>query len=137
MQKEFKRDINSLDKIFTFNDKFVKKNNIDASIAFTINLVIEELFTNMVKYNAEGPRDIIISLKKNKNRLVMSLTDFDAKPFDITKTDEVDVNERIEERKPGGLGLHLTKQMVDKIDYDYKDRKSKITLIKNLEKKDV
>ena len=67
----------------------------------------------------------------------MSLTDFDTEPFDITQTNEVDVNKRIEERKPGGLGLHLTKRMVDKIDYDYKDRKSKITLIKNLEKKDV
>jgi len=134
MEKKFKREIKSLDKIFTFNSKFITKNKIDHSITFTLNLVIEELFTNMVKYDSENPNDILISLNKEENYLIISLTDFDVEPFDITKTEEVDIKQSLRDRKVGGLGLHLTKQMMDKIDYEYKNRISKITLIKHLEK---
>lgn len=133
MEKKFKRDISSLEKIFDFIGDFVTKNKFDDSITFTLNLVVEELFTNLVKYNEETSQDILISLNQDRNKLIVSLTDFDVEPFDVTKSGEVDVDQSIKKRKVGGLGLHLVKQLVDKIDYEYKDRESKITLIKNLE----
>lgn len=133
MEEKFKRDIKSLDKIFDFVREFIAKYNFDDSIAFTLNLVVEELFTNLVKYNAEASHDILISLNRDENKLIITLTDFDVEPFDVTKSEKVDVNQSVKKRKVGGLGLHLVKQMVDKIDYEYKNRESKITLIKNLE----
>ncbi|MGH7451971.1 MAG: ATP-binding protein [bacterium] len=39
----------------------------------------------------------------------------------------------MEERQPGGLGLHLVKKMVDRLDYEYVNQQNKITLIKHLE----
>ncbi len=38
----------------------------------------------------------------------------------------------IEERKVGGLGLHLVKSIVDKITYEYKDRHMQVTIMKEL-----
>ncbi|MFQ5824370.1 MAG: ATP-binding protein [bacterium] len=134
MEKKFKRDINSLDMIFNFIGEYITKTKIDHTITFTINFVVEEIFTNMVKYNSENTNDILISLNKNENNLIISLTDFDVEPFDVTKSEEVNINQSLEDRKVGGLGLHLVKQMVDKINYEYKNRKSKITFIKHLEK---
>ncbi|MFQ5708879.1 MAG: ATP-binding protein [bacterium] len=134
MTREFKRDIESLDEIFVFLDDFIAKNRIDESISFTVNLVVEELFTNMVKYNPGSAHDVLIEISRNENRLIVSLTDFDVEPFDITKTEEVKIDQHLQERKVGGLGIHLVKQMVDKIEYEYKNRNSKITLIKHLEK---
>jgi anti-sigma regulatory factor (Ser/Thr protein kinase) len=133
MERKFKRDIQSLDKIFSFISEFITKYRIDDSLTFTLNLVVEELFTNLVKYNSETSHDILISLSRDKNQLIISLTDFDVEPFDVTKSTEVDVDQSIKKRKVGGLGLHLVKRMVDYIDYEYKNRESKITLIKNLE----
>lgn len=54
MEKKFKREIKSLDKIAHFISEFITKNRIDESLSFPINLVIEELFTNMVKYSTES-----------------------------------------------------------------------------------
>ena len=38
------------------------------------------------------------------------------------------------ERQPGGLGLQLTRQMVDSIEYEYQDtqRRSRVTFRKTL-----
>ncbi len=134
MDKKFKRDLNSLDEIFKFINEFSAKSDVDESVVFTINLVVEELFTNMVKYTYENSNEILLQLKKDADDLIIHLTDFDVDPFDITKTVEVDTKQSLEERGVGGLGIHLVKQMIDKIEYEYKDRQSKIILIKHLEK---
>jgi anti-sigma regulatory factor (Ser/Thr protein kinase) len=134
MEKKFKRNIKSLNQIFNFIAEFITSNNIDETISFTINLVVEELFTNMVKYNLENSNDILITLDKDQDNLIISLIDFDVEPFDVTKTEGVNISKSLKERKIGGLGLHLVKQMVDKINYEYKNGNSKITLIKQLEK---
>jgi len=133
MEKKFKREIKSLEKISRFISEFITTSNIDDSHTIPINLVVEELFTNMVQYNAENKNDISVSLNKDGSRLIISLTDFDVEPFDVTKRAEVNVDQLLEDRKPGGLGIHIVKKFVDKIDYQYKNRQSKITLIKMLE----
>ena len=133
MDKKFKRDLSSLDDIFKFIDEFSLKTGLDESVVFTINLVVEELFTNMVKYSSENINEILLQLKKDENDLIIHLTDFDVDPFDINKIAEVDTKQSLEERRVGGLGIHLVKQMMDKIEYEYKDRQSKIILIKHLE----
>ena len=134
MDKKFKRDLSSLDEIFKFINEFSAKTDVDESVVFTINLVVEELFTNMVKYASENTNEILLELKKNEDDLIIHLTDFDVEPFDISKTAEVDTQQSLEERRVGGLGIHLVKQMIDKIEYDYKNRQSKIILTKHLEK---
>lgn len=87
----------------------------------------------MVKHNVKSRCDVQIDLQREENLLKICLTDFDVEPFDITKIKEVDVDQHLEERKVGGLGIHLVKQMMDDIHYEYKDRMSRITLIKHLE----
>ncbi len=133
MDKHFQRDIKSLDKIFEFICEFIVENKIDESTAFSINFAIEEIFTNMVKYNPENQNNISISLNKDGNKLILCLTDYDVGHFDITKLKEIDISQSLQERKAGGLGLHIVKQMVDEIDYEYKNRNSRITIIKHLE----
>ena len=63
----------------------------------------------------------------------MVLIDFNVDPFDITQAGEFDPSQSLEERKAGGMGIHLVKTVMDDIHYDYneKERTSKIQLIKN------
>ena len=62
----------------------------------------------------------------------VALTDYDVEPFDVAQAPAVDVDLPIEQRRPGGLGLHLLRRMLDRIDYDYSpdDRVSRITFRK-------
>jgi len=103
------------------------------TICNTAQLAVEELFTNLVKYSRGGKSDIRIDLARDGGRLIVSLTDFDVEPFDIRTVPDAKTDLSLAERKPGGLGIHLVKRLVDHIDYEYADRNSTTTFIKNLE----
>jgi len=138
MHRSFRREVKAaLDDVFRFTSEFVGANPIDESVAFAMNLAIEELFTNIIKYSADSGSDVSIHLDITAGDLIIKITDFDVEAFDVTAADRVDVDKPIEERRPGGIGLHLVRNMVDKITYEYKDRKACITLVKHLEDSDV
>ena len=137
MEKKLEREIDQLDGIFVSIEGFCAQYAINDSLAFSIKLAVEELFTNLVKYNQGGGDHILLHLEHTDNQIVMRLTDYDVDPFDITQTGPVDVNVPLEERMSGGLGLHLVKSIVDKLTYEYTDRTMRITAIKRLEERDV
>jgi anti-sigma regulatory factor (Ser/Thr protein kinase) len=133
VEKRFPRDIGALDSIFQFVAGFLASAGLDASQSFTVDLIIEELFTNMVKYSREGVHPISIQLEQVGRDLVIRLTDFDVEPFDITRAPEADTTRPARERKIGGLGIHFVRQMADRMSYDYAGRNSTITIVKRLE----
>ncbi len=133
MKKKFEKQIASLGLITDFVSEFATAADIDEAALFQMNLVIEEMFTNMVKYNTESAHDVEIAFQRDADRLIIELRDFGVESFDITQTEPVDTSLPVEQRTPGGLGIHLVKQFMDEIKYEYKDGNSKITLVKNLE----
>ena len=62
--------------------------------------------------------------------LAIRLRDFDVERFDPTQTPPVDTSRPIAERRAGGLGIHLVRQIADRIHYDYQGRDSTITVTK-------
>lgn len=132
MEQHFGRKIEELGPIVAFLDDAALTLALDPGNTFVLHMVVEELYTNMVKYNGQGADDILIGVNIENETLVIQLIDFDSKPFDYSDRDEVDINAPLNERKPGGLGIHLVKRFMDEVSYQYKDRKTHITLVKNL-----
>jgi anti-sigma regulatory factor (Ser/Thr protein kinase) len=79
-----------------------------------------------------GRHDISLSLGHTPEQLTVRITDFDVEPFDVTRAPIVDTGKPLEERQPGGLGLHLVRQMADTLQYEYAERRSTITFTKAL-----
>jgi len=131
-QGSFPRRIDVLDRVFALIEEFFDGREISPAHLFTIKLAVEELFTNLVKYNKDTDREIEIELEQGDDRVTISLTDFDVEPFDITNVAAPELDIPLEQKRPGGLGIHLVKQMVDQVSYEYVDRRSKTTLIKLL-----
>ena len=134
LERKFKRHITSLDGIFRFVSEAFAHCGINRFYEPAIRLVVEELFTNLVKYNRRTVTDISIMIDKKQKQLILTMTDHGAEDFDITKTKEVDITKPLDERTPGGLGIHLVKKMADALEYRYSDGESRVTFIKNLER---
>ena len=133
MEQRFDRGFRSLDAIFEFVSAFISRQSLDEAVAYSLNLAVEELFTNMVKYNSGAGERILIRMSREAKLVVVELIDFNVDPFDPDTVAEVTTDQPIDERSPGGLGLHLVKSIVDKVSYEYKDRQMKVTVIKRLE----
>jgi anti-sigma regulatory factor (Ser/Thr protein kinase) len=137
MRKSFDRDVAALEEIFHFTDEFASAEQLGKSASFAMNLAIEELFTNIVKYAADNGNDISIDLNVAGEDLIIKISDFDVEEFDVTDVAKVDVDGPLKDRGIGGIGLHLVRNMVDKITYEYRDRTARITLVKHLGDGDV
>jgi anti-sigma regulatory factor (Ser/Thr protein kinase) len=134
MRRKFRRDIGSLDEIFSFAGEFETENGIEDSDSYFLDLTLEELFTNLVRH-AKGSADINIDIELDGDLMTIRLTDRDTGPFDGNSLGDVDTEAPLMEREPGGLGIHLVKKMADSLEYDYDDGTLVVTATKRLEER--
>ena len=131
-QRTFARSFDSLAEIFAFIQETLAAYGAGEAERYAIEFTVEELFTNMVKYNAAGTDAIELAIECDGTALTCRLSDPDSDRFDVTLAPDADINMPIELRRAGGLGLHLIRRLVDSIEYDYSGRCSLITFRKTL-----
>jgi phosphoserine phosphatase len=130
VERAFARDFEAIAALAAFTEEAFERFGIDPMLLPTVDLAVEELFTNMVKYGGGSGADVRVGVVAVVGGVELTLIDRDVDPFDITRAPEVDIGRPIEERDPGGLGLHLIRRMADSVDYRYsaQTRESRITL---------
>lgn len=131
-RREFERSFEALATVFEFLQHAPALAGAGAEARYAIDFAVEELFTNMVKYNARGGGRIGLELEREGDVVTCRLTDPDSERFDVTAAPDVDIHRPTAERQPGGLGLHLIRRMVDQVDYDFDSGRSRITFRKTL-----
>lgn len=134
--RSFGRSFDSIEQIFEFTSDFFARRGVDPRLLATVDLVVEELFTNMVKYGAAADpgTQVRIDMAAVDGGVEVTLTDFGVECYDVTQAPDADVDLPIEQRQPGGLGLHLIRRLVDSWGYEYRkeSRESRITFKKTL-----
>jgi serine/threonine-protein kinase RsbW len=136
-EQGFKRSIESVGELYRFSEDIMAASGIDESVRFPVHLAMEELFVNLVHYNPGARRDILVDVEVAGGGVVVTITDYDAAEFDVTRERPVDTGASLRERKPGGLGLHLIQHMVDTLEYDYREGRSRTRFSKEPETTDV
>ena len=132
-QESFPRELEALSRIFDFVARFVVAERLGAAERYALGFTIEELFTNFLKYTPNGTGDIVVSLERRGHDVVGIMINPDTEDFDVTATPDVDIKLPAEQRKTGGLGLHLIRRVMDTVDYEYTQRTSRITFRKRIE----
>jgi len=114
--------------------KIVKEWGISDNVAFSMNLALEEITTNIINYGYKGKDDydIVIRFTLEKHNLRIQIKD-GAKAFNPLDIEEPDLDKPLEERQIGGLGIHLVKKFTDNFSYRRSNNKNIITLTKSLE----
>jgi serine/threonine-protein kinase RsbW len=132
-QKVFKRNTEELQSIFTFLKGSWADLDVTEKVQMELQLSIEELFMNMVRHNPDSANtDIELWIEKEDDTIKISLSDFEEVPFDLTNTKAIDFDAYFEEKKFGGLGIHLVKELMDDIKFQHSKGISTITLTKQL-----
>jgi anti-sigma regulatory factor (Ser/Thr protein kinase) len=133
MRVEVARDLKALPEVMQLVDRFLGDIGAGQNARFPVQLAVEEVFTNMVRHNASGKAGLELGLSLHDGEIVITLTDFDTPRFNlIADAPPVDTSAPLENRTPGGLGIHLVKKMMDRIEYSHRNRTGTITLRKRM-----
>lgn len=132
-ERRFPRRIESLEAMNAFIGEFFSAAKLPLDETWRVELVVEEIFTNMVKYGQGGAMDVELGLSRRAELVCIECTDFDVEPFDLTQLPELDVAKHLAQGRIGGLGLHMVRSMAEDIAYAYHDRVARVTITLRLE----
>ena len=127
--------IDQLEELARFFEATSEEWDLPMVVSLNLNLVLEELVTNIIFYGYEDKNihEIMIAMNLDNNLINILLED-DGKAFDPLLAPEPDINLTIEERKIGGLGIHFVRKIMDKMNYQRLDNKNRLTLTKDISK---
>ncbi len=106
----------------------------NAMVLNQIDLAVEEIFVNIAHYSGSEEAEIsadIVYGGDDKATLKIDFSD-SGKPFNPLAKEDPDITLSAEERKIGGLGIFLTKKFMDSVEYEYRNKKNCLTIIKNI-----
>lgn len=95
-----------------------------------VQLIVEEIFVNIVSYSKTD--FITVNVEYEKPTVTLEFIDNGIEFNPLLKEDPNLPND-IDEAEIGGMGIFLTKQMADELDYNYINNQNHLNVTKNVE----
>ena len=124
--------IDSLPQVTSFVRDHLEEWGCSMKAAMQIEIATEEIFVNIAHYayeEGDGDAVVRVDFQEDTHSLVLIFEDHGV-PFNPLEVDSPDVTVALPERKIGGLGIFMTRKYMDDMQYEYKDGKNILTLIK-------
>ncbi len=128
-------EIEHQDDVMNFVDEMLKKASASPETIAKTNIVLDEIFTNICHYAyAPAKGTATIRCCVGGTPAFMSLVFRDkGKPFNPLNKADPDITAKIEDREIGNLGIFMVKQIMDSVEYEYKNEENVLTMVKRLE----
>ena len=119
-------DAESVKTVAEFLDTTLEAWEIPMKVVSKLQIVADEIYSNIVRYSQA--KNAKVTAVQNGTVLSLRFED-DGKPYDPTTAAEPDITASAEEREIGGLGIFVVRNMMDSMDYRYKDGHNVLTLL--------
>jgi serine/threonine-protein kinase RsbW len=98
--------------------EFLESQGVDAQAVYRINLALEEMVTNIIKYGYDEPgrHKIEVTLDVGAKEVALVIID-DGHDFNPVLHERKPPAEKLEEREIGGLGIHLMKKLLGRMEH--------------------
>lgn len=133
MHLELRNDIRELATAMGALQDFARSTDLDKAASQAAELVLDELLSNIIRHGhtAAGAQPITLDLDVREGSLHIRISDGGI-PFNPFDRPPPNLDLPIEEREPGGLGIHLVRHFMDDYSYSYQDERNVVTLRKGL-----
>ena len=128
-----KNDLAEIPRLAEIVSRFCSDHQLSPELEFDLNLALDEVVANVIRhgYQDPGPHQMEVSFALGDKELTVSVED-DGVPFNPLEAPPPNLNLPIEERRPGGLGIHLAKNLMDQLHYQRRGDCNILTMKKNL-----
>jgi len=97
---------------------FLEQQGVDVTAVFRINLTLEELVTNIIKFGANAPAgshiDVTLTVGPKEVTAVITHEGYEFNPVLHERKQQP---ERLLDRETGGLGIYLIKKLLGSMEY--------------------
>ncbi|MCH4223014.1 MAG: SpoIIE family protein phosphatase [Solobacterium sp.] len=117
------------DQLTDFMNRILENHRIDHAMITRMDIVLDELYSNVVNYS--GAKDCTFGVSCTQDHISLQL-EYGGASFDMTKTQDPDINTPLMERSAGGLGLLIVRKTMDDVQYRFEHGNNIVTAIKYL-----
>lgn len=116
-----------------FVDRFAAAERLPDGEGARLHLLVEELLTNLGKYGYDlgGAGRAELELRRDGERVVLTMID-DGRAFDPLAAPPPDLDQEVEDRPVGGLGLHLIRTLAEQASYARVEGRNHLTLTRRI-----
>jgi len=133
-----KASLDYLPELMSYIKDICLFHHANAEQILAIELAVEEIVVNIISYayTEDYPGNIELSCEfTDKSQLIITISD-EGKAYNPLSKASPDINADIEQRSIGGLGIYLTRKMMDNVSYENKHGKNILKLEKILKYND-
>lgn len=123
--------LSELERVSHLVDAFGNTHGVAPKTIFEINVAIDEVLTNIISYAYPdgGDHEIIVHLSLTNGEFVVAVED-DGRPFNPLDLKLPDLDQSLAERPIGGLGIHLVRKVMDRLEYRREQDKNVFVMVK-------
>lgn len=128
---ELEGTVDALGPAAAFVERWAEEAGLGPKAAYGLQLAVDELVTNVVTHayaerGRTGPVILEAEIEPAQLRIVLEDT---GEPYDPTRqAPPSDLDKPLEERNIGGLGIFLVRKSVDRLVYERRGDRNRITL---------
>lgn len=128
-----KNEIAEIERLSEIVSEFGNAHHLSEEFLYAVNLALDEILTNTISYGYadQAAHEITVTLRVLGNELVAEIVD-DARAFDPLAAPKVDVDLPLEQKEIGGLGIHLTRTLMDEMAYRREQDKNVLLMKKRI-----
>jgi anti-sigma regulatory factor (Ser/Thr protein kinase) len=112
-------------------DDFCSSHGVADDVRHDLHVALDEIVNNVVRHAAPRHPRIEVRLAADDTHVEVVIVD-DGEPFDLHDAPAPDVTLPIEQRRVGGLGVYLVRQLMDDVVYRRSDGDNRLTLRRRL-----
>ena len=124
--------IENIETVTDFVDAQLEELDCPMKAEMQINVAIDELYSNIVKYaytEESGPITVKFIAKDDPRRVYIRFED-EGIPYNPLTKEDPDITLSADERTIGGLGIFMVKKTMDDMKYKYENGRNILTIKK-------
>lgn len=112
-------DLGELVRVHNAAQHLLRAQGIGDTAAYLVDLSLEEILTNTIRhgYTDTERHEIVVCVSVADGDIELHFVD-DGREFDPTTAPPVDLEVPLEQRRGGGLGLHLVRELTEGMRYE-------------------
>ena len=126
-------DVREIERLNQLVRRFGELHEIPSRALYAVNLALDEVVTNVVLYGFEisAGQEVAVRVETTGDDLRSEVVD-GGREFNPLDAPLPDLTAALEERALGGLGIHLVRSLMDRVEYRRENAKNVLTMRKRI-----